>query len=92
MAKFKHLGSYLRDRRIDADISQTEIAKVLQYSHSQFVSNWERGLSAPPMKDLPRLIKLLKLNRETLVEMMVEDSRAEFEARVYLKKKQKQSV
>jgi transcriptional regulator with XRE-family HTH domain len=91
MPKYKNLGSYLREQRIASGFMQIEIAKILNYTSSQFVSNWERGQSAPPNKDLQRLIKLLKLNRETLVELMVADAKAEFASRVYRNKRLKRS-
>jgi transcriptional regulator with XRE-family HTH domain len=88
MAQFKHLGNYLREARVDSGLMQINLARILKYSSSQFISNWERGLSAPPNKDLQVLIKLLKLNRAKLVEVMVEDATAEVLRKVYLKRKQ----
>lgn len=86
MANFYHLGAYLRQRRIDAGYSQVELGEILGYSSSQFVSNWERGLCAPPEDGLQKLIKLLKLNRETLVFSMIQDYKVEVEEKIYRKK------
>lgn len=83
MADFHHLGAYLRQKRIEAGYSQVDLAKILGYSSSQFVSNWERGLSAPPGDGLQVLIKLLKLNRETVVNSMVQDYKSEIEAKIF---------
>jgi transcriptional regulator with XRE-family HTH domain len=86
MAEFRHLGAYLKQKRIEAGYTQAELASSLGDVHSQFVSNWERSLCAPPGHSLQKLIDLLKLNRDKLVDVMLMDSRAEIEARVYKKK------
>lgn len=90
MAEFHNLGAYLKQKRVDAGFTQAELASSLGDLHSQFVSNWERGLCAPPGHSLHKLIDLLKLNREKLVEVMLEDSKAVIESKIY-KKKQKAS-
>lgn len=86
MAEFHHLGAYLREKRIDSGLTQAELASSLGDVHSQFVSNWERGLCAPPGHSLHKLIDILKLNREKLVDVMLADSRSVIESKVYKKK------
>ena len=86
MAEFHHLGAYLREKRIDSGYTQAELASSLGDVHSQFVSNWERGLCAPPGHSLHKLIDILKLSREKLVDVMLEDSRSVIESKVYKKK------
>lgn len=86
MAEFKHLGAYLKQKRVDSGYTQAELASALGDLHSQFVSNWERGLCAPPGHSLPKLIEVLKLSREKLVDVMLADSRIVIEAKVYKKK------
>jgi transcriptional regulator with XRE-family HTH domain len=66
------LANFLRESRISQDISQLSIAKKLGYSSAQFVSNWERGLSAPPLSCVVKLAKLLKVSEHTLFEKIVE--------------------
>ena len=86
MAEFHHLGAFLKEKRVSSNYTQAELASALGDVHSQFVSNWERGLCAPPGHSLQRLIDLLKLNREKLVDVMLQDCRSEIEARVFKKK------
>jgi transcriptional regulator with XRE-family HTH domain len=86
MAEFHNLGIFLKQKRADAGYTQAELASSLGDVHSQFVSNWERGLCAPPGHCFQKLIDLLKLNREKLVEVMLADSRVEIESKVYKKK------
>lgn len=86
MAEFHHLGAYLKQKRVDSGYTQAELASSLGDLHSQFVSNWERGLCAPPGHSLHKLIDLLRLNREKLVEVMLQDSRSAIESKIYKKK------
>lgn len=83
MREFSHLGDYLKKQRVGKKLTQAELAKKLKV-HNQFVSNWERGLCAPPGNSLPKLIHLLQINREKLVEVMLKDSKIVIENKVYL--------
>ncbi len=85
MADFHHLGKYLKQRRVDSNYSQVELADKLGFSSGQFVSNWERGVCAPPGDTLHKLIGMLKLDREKIVEAMIEDSVIEIRAKVFAK-------
>ncbi|MBX3039603.1 MAG: helix-turn-helix transcriptional regulator [Bdellovibrionaceae bacterium] len=68
------LATFLREARIEAGLSQIEVAKALGYSTSQFISNWERELAAPPVKILKRLGKLYSISSDRLLEMLIEQS------------------
>lgn len=92
MAEFNYLGEYLRAKRLEKDLSQAELARSLSDVHVQFVSNWERGLCAPPGHSFHKLIDVLKLNRETLVDVMLKDSRSVIESRVYKKRPKRNSA
>jgi transcriptional regulator with XRE-family HTH domain len=65
------LGAYLRDKRVEAGFTQAEVAQRLGYSSAQLISNIERGLCAPPMKSLKRLVSLLSLPGEELLELFM---------------------
>ncbi len=92
MAEFNNLGAFLKKKRVDAGFTQAELASKLGDVHSQFVSNWERGLCAPPGHSLHKLIDLLKLNREKLVEVMLADSKIVIQGKVYKKKPKARSA
>ncbi len=62
------LADYLRSAREKAGMTQIEVATKLGYSTSQFVSNWERGRSAPPMNALRPLSKMYKVSMDHLFE------------------------
>jgi transcriptional regulator with XRE-family HTH domain len=49
------IGKLLKQKREEAKLTQRDVAEVLDYTSSQFVSNWERGIVLPPMTTLPVL-------------------------------------
>ena len=66
----KHVGTFLKVAREKAGLTQYEIAQRLHYSTPQFVSNWERGISLPPLDVLPRLTEVLHLSPKQLIESL----------------------
>lgn len=76
------LNRYLKNRRKELGLSQADVSKELGYSSPQFVSNWERGLVSPPLSSLPKLMVLLKIPRETLIELVLADTRNELDSRL----------
>lgn len=83
MREFTKLGKFLQSKRLESKLTQRELASKLSNMDSQFVSNWERGLCAPPSHAFEKIIDVLKLNREKLVEVMLEDSRKTIVAKVF---------
>jgi DNA-binding transcriptional regulator YiaG len=84
--EFANLGKYLKEKRVKSKYTQIELAATLGNVHTQFVSNWERGLCAPPSHCFHDLIGILKLNRLDLVEAMLQDSKKIIESKVYNRK------
>jgi transcriptional regulator with XRE-family HTH domain len=68
---FEVLGTYLQNKRLKAELSQGDVADKLGYSSPQFISNFERGLCAPPLPKLRILIDLYDLNPEEVVKIML---------------------
>jgi len=64
------IGTYLRASREQAGLTQAELAKVLGYSTAQFVSNWERGISLPPLDVLPVVAKALAIRSQTFIDVI----------------------
>jgi transcriptional regulator with XRE-family HTH domain len=89
MAEFNSLGLYLKTKRAERKMTQAEVAEALRDVHVQFVSNWERGLCAPPAHSFQRLIEVFKLDRDRLVDVMLTDAKSEIEAKVFKKKSKK---
>ena len=67
----KALGSYLKKKRQLSGLTQSDVAHKLGYSTPQFISNFERGLCSPPLKNLKTLIKLYSIPVEEIVELIV---------------------
>jgi transcriptional regulator with XRE-family HTH domain len=74
MKKVKAFGQFLKNAREKAGVTQLEVSNALGYSAAQFVSNWERGLSYPPMKAVIPLAKLYKIKPDILVEWIIDVS------------------
>lgn len=64
------LGHFLKSAREKAGFTQHEVAKRLSYTSPQFISNWERGISSPPLDVLPRLSTLLRISPKSLIETL----------------------
>lgn len=89
MIEFCNLGQYLKQKRLGLNLTQSELSEKLGNVHVQFISNWERGICAPPNHCFEKLIGILDLSRDKLVKVMVEDSKNIITAKVYKKSKSK---
>lgn len=68
---FLTLAQYLQENRTKAGLTQKDISKKLGYTSPQFISNWERGVSQPPLNVLHKLIKFYDLNRDELFDVLL---------------------
>lgn len=66
----KTVGKFLRDKRVKAGLTQWDVAHHLEYSTAQFISNWERGVSLPPLDSLPKLAQFLKVPGREIIDAM----------------------
>lgn len=66
------LGQFIKEVRLKKKIKQTDIAKAMGYT-SQFVCNWERGVSAPPMEKLRELCKVLRVDPKFVKRHLIKD-------------------
>lgn len=69
MNQENNLALYLKRKRIGAGLSQRQVARKLGYTTAQFVSNWERGISEPPISALKTLAVLYELDADELFEV-----------------------
>lgn len=72
-------GEYLRTKREQAGLSQGSVSKSLGYQSPQFISNWERGISKPPARTLAKIVRLYRLDREELIESLVQNTKKSLE-------------
>lgn len=68
MGKKAEFHIYLKELRLRAALSQDAVAGLLGYESSQFISNWERGLSHPPLKAVPVLAKVYKVPTQEMYD------------------------
>lgn len=64
------VGKPIRKAREQNGLTQWDIAKGMEYTSAQFVSNWERGVSMPPLAELPRVASLVGLTTKELKDRM----------------------
>lgn len=72
--KNNQLGNFLKDKRTAAGLSQADVAKELGYTTSQFISNWERGLSTPPIEVLKVLADMYEVNPDSMFKAVLESA------------------
>ncbi len=69
----------IRTAREARGLSQSDLSKALQLKSAQFISNIERGISPVPRKMIPLLQEYLGLEREELIDAMLDDMRTVYE-------------
>ncbi len=65
-------GDFLKKCREAQNLSQKDVSTHLGYNTSQFISNWERGLSQPPIPTIRTLAKLYKVEADVLFNVILE--------------------
>lgn len=70
----KKLKDIIKMKRLEKGFSQSSLAKILGYSSGQFVSNWERGESYPPVDRLAKMSLLFEMDDIVLFNLYVEES------------------
>lgn len=83
---FENIGSFLREKREERGLSQTEVAEALGVK-PQFVSNWERGMSSPPLRLLRLVMKIYGIPDQQLVDFMLKQQEDFLRQQLGLKKK-----
>lgn len=73
------LSDFLKRKRMDANLTQGQVADILGYTSPQFVSNWERGLAYPPIDTMKRLAKIYSLDLHEVYEAFLQASIADME-------------
>ena len=66
----KHIGKFLKTKREKANLTQNDVSRHLDYTSPQFVSNWERGVSLPPIEVLPRLASLYGVGSKEMIDIV----------------------
>lgn len=72
----KNFGEYLKTAREAKGLSQAELASRLGYTSPQFVSNVERGIVLLPLEAIRKAIRILDLNREKVIDLIIDHTKA----------------
>lgn len=72
MKDFKSFGKFLKEKRIKKNLTQAQIAKALGYKTSQFISNWERGLSTPPAAVIKKVAYIYGIDAKELLGLLID--------------------
>lgn len=77
------ISELLKKGRNNSGLSQADVAHELGYSSPQFISNWERGLSSPPVPKLKKLCKIYKLSADEAYKAMLSSTLSEVESKLH---------
>lgn len=69
----KNIARVLREARIEAGLSQFDLAKGLMYETPQFISNIERGLAPIPTDKLIQVCRILGKRLQVFIDAFKED-------------------
>lgn len=64
--RLKKLGTFLKGRREELNLTQQQLAKAVGYDQSQIISNIERGVAKIPVAKIPEFSQALQLTPERL--------------------------
>lgn len=71
MKKKTHLGTLIREYRLKAGLTQSQLANKLHYNIPQFVSLMENGHSKIPLNVLGELISILNIPEKKALDLLV---------------------
>ena len=80
MQQENKLAQFLKEKRTLSGLSQKDVATKLGYSTSQFISNWERGVSQPPINTLHTLANMYKISAEQMFNVLLEETMIQVQA------------
>ncbi len=88
--KVKHtkiLATFLKNKRKLSGMSQKDVSNRLGYTTAQFISNWERGVSSPPMNILKKLAEIYQVGLEefydVLLQATIEEAKVDLHKKVF---------
>ena len=79
----KKITGFLKEKRLEAGLTQKAVAEKFGYTSGQFVSNWERGLVMPPLKTIRQLAELYGANLNEIYEMICEETQRVVREQLY---------
>jgi transcriptional regulator with XRE-family HTH domain len=83
LKKRGQLASFLKEKRVTAGLTQSQVAEKLGYSSPQFISNWERGLASPPVFILRDLTKMYKVSADEMFKLLMSEMERDLHRQFY---------
>lgn len=69
----RQMGRLIKKARQSSGLTQAALAKRLGYRSPQFISNWERAESLPPIHALSKIAKHTKTNYVEFKAILMKD-------------------
>lgn len=91
MKKRGQLADFLKEKRVAAGLTQSQVATKLGYSSPQFISNWERGLANPPVFVLRDLTKMYKVAADEMFKLLKEEMERELHRQFFSSKNRRRA-
>jgi len=70
-ANRKAIGSFLRQRRIELNLSQKYMSDMMQLNYYTFISQLEKGSTRVPSKMIDDIARVLKLKRKEFAKLLL---------------------
>jgi transcriptional regulator with XRE-family HTH domain len=83
------VGEFFRVKREAAGFSQRYLSEKLGYSSPQMISNWERGLCAPPIDAIVQMVALFKLSKGAVIDLLLSENRRYLERQLSVRSSKK---
>ena len=87
---FQKTGDYLKDKRLDSELSLREIAEKVGCK-AQFICNIERGKAFPPAPVMRGMIEYYQISHKEFLEFMMDAQREFYQSLYFSKKRRKRS-
>ena len=68
----KDFGMFLKEKRVEAGLTQLQVSKHCGLTNSQFISNIERGCCWPPMDFLRKMADLYDIEPMDMLDLLME--------------------
>jgi transcriptional regulator with XRE-family HTH domain len=67
------LSHYLKEKRVAAGLTQSELGRKIGYDSGQLISNYERNICGVPMGKVKKIIKVLHLDTKRVITLIQDD-------------------
>lgn len=71
--KYPGVSELIKKARIAKKITQQSLADKFKFKSSQFVSNWERGISVPSITMAKKMCEILKIDKNKYKDAYLAD-------------------